>query len=1100
MRPQLLLLSLALSCRLWAQSAEDWKSKAEQCEGQQDWKVAEQAWRHARDGFAANKQWLAQATAAFRLGRLLFSLKRPEEALPMLEESRQLFTTLKNAQGLALSELQLGYLWSERKDFARAEAHLRAALQALPEAPETARHGDVLRAIAELQDIAHRWPEASTSYRLLYEHQRRMQAPPEELGHTLTTLASVYQMQNRFESGIRCYQEAIELLQPLGEHLDPLSRLARLHLGQGNHQEALELYERLNKESPPKFAYACNRAFCLQKLGQKEAALAAYRQIEADFPQEPQLPSLRGQLIGLLYELGRNSEARQRLDAQFADQPVARANILEGLGLFQEAEDVLRQSNLPNALGLLLLRRGKVVEARGVFQGALQESPDDASLLCNLAETYLVQSQSSLALEPLKKAAEILRRKGGEPFRLATVLNNLAAAHHQMGQWEENLRLLREAEGLADAFSKPDPLQGTLANSLGYAYVQLGRLSDGINFYQKSLALRRSQRDRRGEAITLSNMGAALKMMGRPKSALIAFQDAQKICQELQDPSLMAPLENNLAQLESDPQVARAHLLSALKHLGADDQGLERGIALANLARLPDSEAQQRAYADQALEIFRKSGSRQEELDLLPFYLDLGEAVQDRQLQLLEELLRGLPSSLARSFVAQHQKGLELGLQATWKNSGPSALLENEEKIRALGVLALTQGVNLNNQSLPNSLVQRIASLEERLAELLRCPPTRSLRVDLERLKSEYGLACEEAERIHLSQGQLRQANSARLPQLLSTLAREEALVEYVRLPDKWMALLIQKGQLEAIDLGPRQPLEAAIRRARSRLSPQVAASSLQADLEKASQYLWNPVGARIDPSIKRLVFVPTGPLFSLPMATLPWKGQPLIAQWELESSSSATAWLLSRTSKTQGQGYLGAALGNFEPRWRKGLLPLPGTLAELSALVAQLPSLVSLNGPDMTVDSLRKLSQGKRLLHFATHGLLDSQQPLVGGLVASDRMLSVSDVFQLKLDAQLAVLSACDTGNTWEASQGQEYIGLTRAFQHAGARTLVVTLWSVADQPTADWMGYFYPEIARGTRLSAAVQAATVKTRQKHPHPYYWAPCVLWGDGSQPL
>jgi CHAT domain-containing protein len=145
------------------------------------------------------------------------------------------------------------------------------------------------------------------------------------------------------------------------------------------------------------------------------------------------------------------------------------------------------------------------------------------------------------------------------------------------------------------------------------------------------------------------------------------------------------------------------------------------------------------------------------------------------------------------------------------------------------------------------------------------------------------------------------------------------------------------------------------------------------------------------------------------------------------------------------------------------------------------------------------------RVIHFATHGLLDAERPQFTGLVLSlvgetksDGFLRVGEVFNFRLGSPLVMLSACETGLGRER-RGEGVIGLTRAFMYAGAPTVGVSLWSVADQSTALLMGDFYKAFyaARGTLPGAAMREAQLNMI-RHPRygaPYYWAPFVLVGD-----
>ena len=145
------------------------------------------------------------------------------------------------------------------------------------------------------------------------------------------------------------------------------------------------------------------------------------------------------------------------------------------------------------------------------------------------------------------------------------------------------------------------------------------------------------------------------------------------------------------------------------------------------------------------------------------------------------------------------------------------------------------------------------------------------------------------------------------------------------------------------------------------------------------------------------------------------------------------------------------------------------------------------------------------RYLHVATHGLLDADRPQFTGVVLSlvgnktnDGFLRTDEIFNLKLGSPLVMLSACETGLGKE-KRGEGVIGLTRAFMYAGAPTVGVSLWSVADKSTADLMTDFYKRLLAPTPTSAAAAMRDAQLSmingKKYSAPFYWAPFVLVGE-----
>lgn len=146
------------------------------------------------------------------------------------------------------------------------------------------------------------------------------------------------------------------------------------------------------------------------------------------------------------------------------------------------------------------------------------------------------------------------------------------------------------------------------------------------------------------------------------------------------------------------------------------------------------------------------------------------------------------------------------------------------------------------------------------------------------------------------------------------------------------------------------------------------------------------------------------------------------------------------------------------------------------------------------------------RILHIATHSLLNAERPQFSGVVLSlvnnktdDGFVRTDEVFNLRLGAPLVMLSACETGLTKER-RGEGVVGLTRAFMYAGAPTVGVSLWSVPDKSTTELMTHFYKRLLRtdeSTSPSSALRSAQLEmiSDKRYSAPFYWAPFVLFGD-----
>src|SRR6185369_13708049 len=188
---------------------------------------------------------------------------------------------------------------------------------------------------------------------------------------------------------------------------------------------------------------------------------------------------------------------------------------------------------------------------------------------------------------------------------------------------------------------------------------------------------------------------------------------------------------------------------------------------------------------------------------------------------------------------------------------------------------------------------------------------------------------------------------------------------------------------------------------------------------------------------------------------------------------------------------------------------PLPFSAQEASAIanLVQPQQRFVATGFDANRDTVLhgRLSQ-YQVLHFATHGILDSKNPDLSGLVLSqvdeqgkprDGFLMAHEIGNLNLPAELAVLSACETG-LGEEIRGEGIVGLTRSFMYAGVPRVIVSLWNVNDQGTAELMKRFYRCYLKYNYPAPAALRCAQLSMMKEPRwssPFYWAPFVFHGE-----
>jgi CHAT domain-containing protein len=170
-----------------------------------------------------------------------------------------------------------------------------------------------------------------------------------------------------------------------------------------------------------------------------------------------------------------------------------------------------------------------------------------------------------------------------------------------------------------------------------------------------------------------------------------------------------------------------------------------------------------------------------------------------------------------------------------------------------------------------------------------------------------------------------------------------------------------------------------------------------------------------------------------------------------------------------------------------------PRVADEIASLERLSPNSSVLLDERATLAALRARASSADVIHLACHGQFRPDNPLFSALKLGHGWLTVRDVYELDLRGALVTLSACETGIS-AVVPGDELIGLVRGFFAAGARALLVSLWTVGDTATAELMAGVYTRLQAGDTPATALRCAQLRQMQTRPHPYFWSPFALLG------
>jgi len=307
--------------------------------------------------------------------------------------------------------------------------------------------------------------------------------------------------------------------------------------------------------------------------------------------------------------------------------------------------------------------------------------------------------------------------------------------------------------------------------------------------------------------------------------------------------------------------------------------------------------------------------------------------------------------------------------------------------------------------------------------------------------------------------------------------------------------------------------------------------ASSRAALQSRARHLYNllvrPAEEQISKA-QRILLSPDGPLHILPFSAL-MRGDRYLVEWKpIHTVLSVTVYAeLKRSRPTRqepGKEHITvfgdpvypsvAPDSRSDPELREAvrrglsLKPLPYTRNEVEAVATLYPQAQVYLGQEATEERAKSVAPKSRLLHFACHGLLDERFPLNSSLALTlpkeqvegqdNGLLQAWEIFErLRLDADLVTLSACDTALGQEMG-GEGLVGLTRAFQYAGARSVLASVWGISDVSTARFMKRFYSYLRSGKTKDEALRTAQIdqiRGKSGSSHPFYWAAFQLTGD-----
>ncbi|MEM9542698.1 MAG: CHAT domain-containing tetratricopeptide repeat protein [Cyanobacteria bacterium P01_E01_bin.42] len=912
-----------------------------------------------------------------------------------------------------------------------------------------------------------------------------------DLGNIHYALGNAYYSVGEYHQAIASYQQSIPIFQSLGQEVlatytvlglagefNGLTGLGNAYRVLGEYEKAIDYYQQaLVRATTGKFQLGVYEDRSLRILGNIHYSLGYY--VQAIDYYERLLANSRGinrvdfregiALIGLgnaYFALGEHNRAIEYYE--------------QSLASLQEMGDLAEENR--SFFELTSTDLGLVYEP---FFAIDRDVAGEGNALLSLGNAYHASGQHGKAIEFYQRAtAEMQKTKNRHGEAISGI--GLGNAYFSLKEYDKALELYQQSLNLLQALRDRieeerfthwdfayDPsitldldrnAAGEASIGVGNVYLALGEYEKAIHYYERSRILVKEIGNRTGEGNSLYHLALAHYRQGNNLQALDRIREAISLAEsirlEIENPDLR---QSFFATVSNRYQL----YIEILMQLHREN---------------PD-----RGYDKQALQASEKNRARTLTEILAEANLNIRQNVQPQLLQEEQRLIQEL-SNLEK-------RRLEL-------TSGSYANKDLESLIRDRDVL-----------------LKQLSDFETRIR---RNNPAYA------DLKYPQPLTLEEIQE--------------------QILDEDTLLLEYALGEERSYLFFVGKNEFATYELPPRQVIEAAA--AQYAIALQAEDRNPLAEGKDLAQMLLSPIADKLKG--QRLAIVADGKLHRLPFGALPWGAggaseasgasgagasvAPLLANHEIVNLSSASSLAIQR-QQTENRSPAAKKVAIFaDPVFSKRDSRLTGDEGEVASVATANPllelfrdgcqsldrlpytrteaenilSLVPDNqkflavgfDADRTAATHEELAEYE-ILHLSTHGCIHDN-PQLSGLALSlydeegtqqDGFLRLQDIYNLQLNADLVVLSACQTGIGEEVS-GEGVVGLTRGFMYAGARRVTVSLWNVSDRATADLMSEYYKNMLSERKSpAAALREAQLQMWKAGEYPYKWAAFVIQGD-----
>jgi CHAT domain-containing protein len=803
--------------------------------------------------------------------------------------------------------------------------------------------------------------------------------------------------------------------------------------------------------------------------------------------------------------------------------------------IFTAEGDSWRLARLDINLGNVYYRQDRFEEALASYERAYQGLPAEkdpegiAAVLSNMATCYISLNMFPNALASYARARQFCEEHG-MPLLVTQADYNIAYLHYLRGEYSRAIEMLRatrvNANKIGDAYHQAlcnldlselylelnlsaeaaelseQGYEGFRKLGMGYeaakslafsamAAAQQGHAFEGLKLYSESREIFVKEKNRAWPSLIDLYRALAFFEEGR-------YFEARRYCAQALESFLSLNWKNKAV-------MAQLLLARAAMRTGETDQAFQH--ASAALDKVLELESPVLTYETHLL-LGNLYSARADREQAYTSYQSARHA-----LETLRGNLRGeeLKVSFIKNRLEVYENLVELCLA---RSNDPGAAEEaftyvEQAKSRSLMDLFARPAPAFTEKTPGQSeLVRSIQDLREELnwyynlIEREQLQPEQqspdriaALEKKAQRHEKELVRILHDATDADAAQAGLQMPSHVPIATIRAAIPEDTLLIEYFQVRDRILLCLLGRETLEIVPVTLEPRIAGLLRLlqfqlSKFRLGPQYLETvhdsllqTTQAHLKELYDELIAPVAPKLQ--AKHLIFVPHGLLHYVPFHALFDGAQHLIDSYTVSYSPSASIYALCQTRTANSSGP-SLVFGIPDPQ-------APAILDEVQALTGVLDHAELFLGQNATVNVLREKGPASRLIHIATHGRFRQDNPMFSAIRMGDSFLSLFDLYQLRLPVELITLSGCSTGLNVVAA-GDELIGLARGLLHAGAQSLVLSLWDVHDTSTAEFMTAFYRRLGNGESKAEALRSAMLELRASYPHCYQWAPFILVG------